>query len=297
MIDAYLQDPEITEVLINNFSKVYLEKKGSLFLADFHFSSENEYHQYIYRLLKISGENIDNEKPIICFQLGQARFQIVSPVITKKDYLVSIRKHHFGNLNLSTFCDSNETFKLVQKILKSQSNFIVIGKIGSGKTSLINACMESLSPNERLIVLEDTPELSSQNSIGMYTRTNPLQPQNDITLSHLIKETLRLRPDRIVVGEVRGPEAKDLLMALSTGHKGSFGTLHAGTPQESLLRLEMLVQLGAPQWSLETVRRIIYFGIEYIILVEKKSDGKRKIQQISKIAGLESSGLLLENLL
>ncbi len=298
-LENLLRDPDINEILINNYQTIYYEKQGALQKTEISFLSSANYHLYIHHLLKESQHNLDAENPTLSFQLKDCRYQIIHPTLTKADFSISIRKYNFKKFDLAYFFKKTKTQGLVSDILNKKYNFLVLGNTGSGKTTFINGCLNALNPQERVVLLEDTPELKSKNPccLNLYTRITDGTTLQSVDLSRLIKESLRLRPDRIVVGEVRGPEAKDLLLALSTGHRGSFGTLHAANAQEALIRLEMLVQLGAPQWSLETVRRMIFFGLNYLITVTKDSNGRRFVNQISKITSLESSGFLLEDLL
>lgn len=299
VLENLLNDPDINEVLINNFQTIYYEKQGYLQKTETSFLTSANYHLYIHHLLKESHQNLDAENPTLGFQLNGCRYQIIHPTLTKADFSISIRKYNFKKFDLTYFLKNTKPQELVSTILNKKNNFLVLGNTGSGKTTFVNGCLNALNSQERVVILEDTPELKSENSccLNLYTRITDGGTLQSIDLSRLIKESLRLRPDRIVVGEVRGPEAKDLLLALSTGHRGSFGTLHAANAQEALMRLEMLVQLGAPQWSLETVRRMIFFGLNYLITVAKDSNGHRFVSQISKITSLESSGFLLEDLL
>lgn len=300
ILDTYIEDQRVTEILINSYDSIFTETDGKLVKCPIAFDSKLAFQNYVFDLLKYAQQNIDYDSPFCSFELQNMRFQILSPVLTKQDYAISIRKFRFNDIQLENFLDTTSpqnTIHLIHKILSEQKNFIVVGSTGSGKTSFLNACLQRLPEDERVITLEDTPELQIKSSLCLQLYTHNKNTSNEFTLTDLIKETLRLRPDRIAVGEVRGPEAKELLMALSTGHRGSCGTLHAASAPEALMRLEMLIQLGAPQWSLETIRKMIHFGLDYVVLVVRDENGKRKIQQISKLAGLESSGFLLDDLI
>jgi pilus assembly protein CpaF len=158
--------------------------------------------------------------------------------------------------------------------------------------------LRELPQNERVVILEDTDELHVPNlsSTKMLTRLDPHNLLPPVDLSALLRHSLRLRPDRLVLGEVRGPEAKDLLLTLATGHSGSLGTLHATSAQEALIRLEMLVQLGAPQWAQATVRRLIQLSLHYVVVAQKKIEGARVLEGIYKITSLEEFGFLLEKI-
>jgi pilus assembly protein CpaF len=171
----------------------------------------------------------------------------------------------------------------------------LIGPTGSGKTAVLNACLAEISKDERVVILEDTDELRCANPLStkLLSRWDSQKILSEVTLSDLVRLSLRLRPDRLVMGEVRGPEAKDLLMALSTGHRGSLATLHAETAQQALLRLEMLIQLGAPQWSLQAVRQLIHLSLD-VIVVLKMEGRRRRLHGMWRLSSLETFGFTLE---
>ncbi|MEO0335064.1 MAG: CpaF/VirB11 family protein, partial [Pseudomonadota bacterium] len=186
----------------------------------------------------------------------------------------------------------------IESLVNNLASCLIVGPTGSGKTTLLNAILQKVPAKERIVILEDTDELASphENSVKLLTRIDDSSQLRNFDLGDLLRESLRMRPDRIVVGEVRGQEAKELLLALSTGHSGFFGTLHASSAQEALWRLEMLVQMGAPQWAKETIRRLIFSALHEILVVKRES-GIRKIIEIKKLSGLESNGILLEDAL
>ena len=183
--------------------------------------------------------------------------------------------------------------KIVEAILDKKNNFLVIGITGSGKISFMQALINKIN-TERLVIIEDTQELQLPGtlSVSLLTRQDPAQTVADILMDDLIKRALRLRPDRLIVGEIRGKEATALLQALATGHDGSFGSLHARSAPEALLRLEMLIQMGAPQWHLNSIRKLIAMTVQYIFVVEK-CQGGRKLKAIYEICSLEECGLTL----
>jgi pilus assembly protein CpaF len=179
-----------------------------------------------------------------------------------------------------------------------KDNILVIGSTGVGKTTVIDSLIQLTDENQRVLILEDTDEITKPNdlSVKMLTRFDPQGIFKEITLTDLIRQSLRLRPDRIIVGEVRSAEAKDLLLALSTGHAGSLCTLHASNAQQAMIRLEMLVQMGAPQWSLETIRKLIFMSLKLIVTVGRDENGKRKLMGLHQLSSHESMGIILEQL-
>ena len=185
--------------------------------------------------------------------------------------------------------------QMLRDLIVKQKNILFIGPTGSGKTTVLGACLRELQENERAVIIEDTDELARPNSSSAKLLTRPAQSAAlpEVTLTDLVRQSLRMRPQRLVMGEVRGAEAKDLLLALATGHSGSLGTVHAADPRQALLRLEMLVQLGAPQWNVQAIRQLIQLSVDYLVVCGN-ADGKRRLDGIYKVAALESFGFLLE---
>ncbi len=182
-----------------------------------------------------------------------------------------------------------------KKLLEDQFNFLIIGPTGSGKTTFLNSLIHEISQDQRLIIIEDTDEIQIQNPLSSKLLARELCPSSltPVTMSDLVKQSLRMRPDRLVVGEVRSSEAKDLLQALATGHRGSMGTLHAQSAKQALLRLEMLIQMGAPQWSLHSIRQLIQMSLDYLIVL-KDNRLQKGIMEVCKITSHEKFGLLLQ---
>ncbi len=301
-LDAYgplhdfIADPHVTEILVNNFDQIFIEKNGQLSQSTDFFYSHKTYENCIERVCQNCGSYINKEKPFIEFQLDQMRFTIIYKDLSRGSHILSIRKqptisYSIDDLIKKNWCNQIEK-AIVLKILESKKNFILVGGTSSGKTTVLQSLINELPLSSRQIIIEDTQELRLANSlsVSLLCRTDYLNAKNTVTMTDLLKRALRLRPDRLVVGEIRGGEATDLLMALSTGHEGSFGSLHAKNHHEALLRLEMLIQMGAPQWKQESIRRLIGLTINYIIVVTKK-DGHRKLDGIYKITSVESTGI------
>jgi pilus assembly protein CpaF len=301
LLDLF-EDQEITEVIVNGPFQILIEKKGQLTLIEDHFASVNTYERCVQRLAQEAKAFFDLERPMADGKFRDFRLHILSSEVTRAYTVLSFRRHPKNPWTFAKFQEqswANESqFSLLTNIISSRENFLVVGVTGSGKTSVLNACLQSLEPAERTLVIEDTIELCIPNaaSTRLVTRKTGQGLLPGIDQMELVRQALRMRPDRLVMGEIRGAEAKDLLMALSTGHAGSFATLHAQSPQQALLRLEMLIQLGAPFWSLEAIRSLIFLSIQKIIVVDRDSSGRRKLEGIYKLASRESSGILIEKL-
>lgn len=300
-LNQLLSDPEVTEILVNHHDQVFYEKSGKLHRHFDHFYSEQTYNRTLDRLAQNCGTYLNREKPFVEAQLSNLRITIIFAEISRGCPLLSIRiqpasRWTLCKLQRNSFINVKQ-LSIVDHIIRTKKNFLVIGGTGSGKTSFLQALLETSGSLERVVIIEDTQELHLPNglSASLLTRQDPSQTVQDITMDDLIKRALRLRPDRLVIGEVRGAEARSLLLALSTGHSGSFGSLHARSAQEALLRLEMLIQMGAPQWSLSSIRKLIAMTIQYVLVLEKK-EGMRKIKEIFEINSLEETGFTFTHL-
>jgi pilus assembly protein CpaF len=300
-LEKLISDEDITEILVNSANTVLYEKNGCLVKSEDHFFDSSTYNQCIERISQMCHSYMNKEKPFIETQIGTLRFTLIYSDLARGEHLLSIRKQPkdiwtLEKLKSKNWCKQQQ-LELIQKILIEHKNFLFVGGTSSGKTSALQALMNDISSDERLVIIEDTQELRLCNplSVSLLTRTDILNKNNDVTMTDLLKRALRLRPDRLVVGEIRGAEATNLLMALATGHDGSFGSMHAKSASEALLRLEMLIQMGAPQWSLQSIRRLIGLTVEYIFVVEKKN-GHRKLEGIYKITSVEENGITLMKL-
>lgn len=299
-LSTLIEDESITEIIINGPSAIWFERRGELRRHDDAFSSAISYENFILRICQMAQVHYTLEQPMVDGSLLNFRLHLISEELTKTTAVLSLRRHPQNPWTLKSLLQIGwcrpEELEIIQQIISRRDNFLVIGSTGSGKTSVLNACLQNLPENERVVIIEDTSELKTPNSAStkLITRKDANQSLQEITQAELVKQSLRMRPDRIVMGEIRGPEAKDLLMTLSTGHAGSFASLHATDPQQAILRLEMLIQLGAPFWSLEAIRNLIFLSLQKIIVVGRNESGGRELKGIYSLASREDSGILIE---
>lgn len=300
-IEILIADPTVTEVLVNSMDSIWFEQNGKLQKHDDQFLSEVSFHNIVERLGQLAGKHLSLERPFLEGHFNGMRLSIIGSQLTGHQAIISIRKHPKSPWNLKKLLNADwcsvQQLNQLRSIISSGFNFLVIGETGSGKTSVINALLQEISARERAVVIEDSSEvyLPNQASIKLLTRDSSEGQVCAIDQQTLLKRALRLRPDRLLMGEIRGEESKDFLMLLATGHKGCFATLHAKNPNEALIRLEMLIQLGAPQWNLQAIRRLIFLSLQFIIVVEKSSTGKRQLKGIYKLSSLEDSGITLDS--
>ncbi len=296
-----VEDNQVTEILVNSFDQIFYEKAGRLFKYDDHFFSEASYLAFIDRLSQSCNTYMNRDKPFVETQLGNLRITLIFSELSRGTCLASIRKQPLATWTLDEFkkrewC-SDRQLQIIRDVLAQKKNFLVVGGTGTGKTSFLQALLQHLPELERSVIIEDTQELRPPNKVStsLLTRQDPSRSVSDVTMDDLLKRALRLRPDRLVIGEIRGPEAKSLLMAMATGHDGSFGSLHARTAAEALSRLEMLIQMGAPQWTLHSIRKLMAMTVQNIFVIEKVN-GIRRLQGIYEITSLEEQGLIIQNL-
>ncbi len=299
-LNLLFSDQDITEILVNSPDSIWYEKKGALTKHDDAFYSNLSYENILERISQKAGSHVSLNHPYLESKFLDFRVTIIDKSISNGFPLLSLRRHpklvwNLERLQNQGWCDDHQA-KMIQQLVAGKKNFLIVGETGSGKTSVANACLQLTKSFERSILIEDCSELVVPNasSLKLLTRDDPYGQLLPVTQQDLIRRSLRLRPDRLVMGEIRSSEAKDFLMMLSTGHAGSFATLHAKDPQEALIRIEMLVQLGAPQWSLNAIRRLIFLSLHYIVITERTLSGSRQLKSIYKLTSLEESGFTLE---
>ncbi|RME15809.1 MAG: CpaF family protein [Bdellovibrio sp.] len=295
-LEKLLNDPEVTDIMVNHHSQIWYKKNNQTLPWKTPFLSEQSYRNFVQKVCLESGIYFNLDQPYVDGAWKNFRVHIISEPLYSNSICLTLRRKKQNSWTFSELKEKQwaqeESIAFIRSLLKQKKSFLIIGATGSGKTSVLNACLNELPDNERIIVIEDTDEILLPNkiSVKLLTRTQSDKNLKTFSQSDLIIQALRMNPSRIIVGEVRGAEAKDMLMAFATGHEGGLCSLHAHNAQQALIRLEMLTQLGAPQWNLKAIRQLIFLSIQYII--ELSTD--RKLKQIYKLASLEDFGFLLE---
>ncbi|OCA80728.1 CpaF family protein [Pradoshia sp. D12] len=290
-LEPLLNDDSITEILINGPAEVFIEKQGRLQRSDVNFRDEAHVRHIIDRVVAPLGRRIDESSPMVDARLPDgSRVNAVIPPISLNGTLVSIRKFRktpFEMQDLLNFDSLDETMAtFLQAIVEAKMNVLISGGTGSGKTTFLNAVAKSIPIHERVITIEDSAELRLNRGsvVGLEARPANVEGRGEITIRQLVKNALRMRPDRIIVGEVRGSEAFDMLQAMNTGHEGSLTTVHANSPSDALSRVEGMVIMAGMDLPSHIVREYIVGALDYIIQAERLSDGKRKITHISEVS-------------
>lgn len=282
-LDAYVRDEAVDEVLVNAGREIWIDRAGTLHYVGTLGAEGVEL--LIERVLAPLGRRVDRTSPIVDARLANgARVCAVLPPIAVDGPILSIRRFRERILTLDAFTDATGE-SLLQQLLLDRCNLVVTGATSSGKTSLVAALLGEISPSQRLVVVEDTSELPLRHphAVRLEARPPTVDGPGAIDLAQLVRTALRLRPDRIVVGEVRGDEVLALVQAMNTGHDGSIATCHANGPTDALLRLESLVLQAAPTWPLAAIRHQLARSIDVVVHVERHADGRRRITEIAEV--------------
>lgn len=295
-----LLDVDINEIIINGKDHIFYEKQGRMNKLEDTFLSQITFYHIVEKISAEAGITVNVRKP---YSEGRWRdfrvFILRSPLVTT-DFQLCMRKQSkkvWTFERLGSCWAPPEAIEILRDFIRHKQNFLIVGPTSAGKTSVLNACLQEIDPYERVISIEDTDEIVLSNAVSTKLLTQKSAESLELTIDQqeLVKQSLRLRPDRIVMGEVRGSEAKDLLLALATGHRGSIGTLHAKDHKQALWKLETLAQMGATQWQSSTVQRLIFSSLQALVVLDKR-DSVRGLKGLYKITALESSGFLFETL-
>ena len=302
-LTSLLDKEEVNEIIVNQYDKIWIEKQTSLTLLEDSFLSEISYLNFLKRICEDIKTDFNIEKPFAEGRWKNFRTHIISSPLSSKCPLLTLRRTSLNRWSLDDLIKQGwshnpATLSLLNNIIEQRKNILVVGPTGSGKTTLINALLQLTPSSERSLIIEEVDEIKTPNEVSCKLLTHESLDKNFITYSQqdLIKHSLRMRPDRLILGEIRANEAKDFLQALATGHSGSLASIHASHPQQAILRLETLIQ-QATNWSAQSIKKLIHLSLDYLILVEKKGE-ERKLKGVYQIAGLEDRiGLLIETVL
>lgn len=305
LLDAIIKDDTITEVMINGHQNIFIEKSGRLTKLDKQFESQRRLEDIIQRIVGLAGREVNQANPICDTRLPDgSRVNVVLPPIALCGPTITIRKFSKEPMTIEKLIQygsiTREIADKLEILVKAKYNIFICGGTGSGKTTFLNALSNYIPKDERVITIEDSAELQIvgvENLVSLETRNANASGAGQITIRDLIKSSLRMRPERIVVGEVRGGEALDMLQAMNTGHDGSLSTGHANSTRDMLSRLETMVLQGADGLPLEAIRQQIASAVDIIIHLSRLRDHSRKTMAISEVLGLDEKGNIRLNTL
>lgn len=304
LLDSIIADDSITEVMINGPDDVFIEKNGKLKKIDAHFESQKKLEDIIQRIVGMAGREVNQASPICDTRLPDgSRVNVVLPPISLCGPILTIRKFSKNPMTIERLIQlgslTKEIADKLEVLVKAKYNIFISGGTGSGKTTFLNALSNYIPKDERVITIEDSAELQItgiKNLVSMETRNANASGVGEVTIRDLIKTSLRMRPERIVVGEVRGGEALDMLQAMNTGHDGSLSTGHANSPDDMLSRLETMVLQGASGLPLQAIRQQIASAVDIIIHLSRLRDKSRKTMEICEVVGYKDGAIVLNPL-
>jgi len=300
-IAPLMSNPRVTEVMVMGAHDIYVEVDGKILLTPISFASDDELMAVIRYIVESVGRRISVESPLADARLADgSRVHVAIPPVAVDGPLLNIRKFVRGPLTMEDLIRlgscSESAFGFLKACVLARANVVVSGGTGSGKTTLLNVLSGYLPDDERIVTIEDAAELQLRQRHVARLEARPAGPEgNEITIRDLVTSSLRMRPDRIVVGEVRGPEALDMLQAMNTGHDGSMTTLHANKPRDVLARIETLVLMAGYDLPVRAIRAQITSAINVIVHLERLRDGTRKVVQISEVTGMEEEVITMQD--
>ena len=303
-LEPLLARDDIADIMVNGAKHVFIETNGKMEKTNIRFRDNNQLMNICQRIVSQVGRRVDEASPICDARLlDGSRVNVIAPPLSNDGPALTIRKFKKDKLTLENLVDfksiSPAGAKVLQIIGACQCNIVISGGTGSGKTTLLNCLTGFIHPDERIITCEDAAELQLQQPhvVRLETRPPNLEGKGKINMSDLVKNCLRMRPERIIVGEVRGPEAFDLLQAMNTGHDGSMGTLHANSPREALSRLESMITMGGFSLPAKTIREMIVGSVDIVVQATRLRDGSRRITHITEVIGMEGDVIVTQDLL
>jgi pilus assembly protein CpaF len=302
-IQPLLDDPDVSEVMVNGPNKVYVEKKGKLIKTGVVFESNEQILRVIDRIILPLGRRVDADSPTVDARLPDgSRVNAIVPPVAIDGASITIRKFRKDKLSMQQLVEFGSISAQMAEFLKacviSHLNVIISGGTGSGKTTLLNVLSSLIPETERIVTIEDAAELQLQQEhvVRLETKSANLEGKGQVTIRDLVRNALRMRPDRIVVGECRGGETLDMLQAMNTGHDGSLTTLHANTPRDALSRVETMVLMAGMDLPIKVIRQQVSAAIDLIVQQTRLKDGSRKVTAITEVAGMEGDTIVLTDI-
>jgi pilus assembly protein CpaF len=302
-IDEFFDDPEISEIMVNGPSQVFIERRGKLLLTNAKYESDLQLRLAINHIINPLGRYVNYKHPMVDAHLKDgSRINAVIPPVAQQGSCLSIRRFLKDKLTVQDLIDKDSITQgmadFVAVCVAARLNIIVAGNTSSGKTTFLNILARAIPDHERIITIEDSVELQLQQThkISLEARPPDYHGEGQVTIRDLVRNSLRMRPDRIIVGEIRGGEALDMLQAMNTGHDGSMTTIHSNSPRDTLSRLETMTLMAGFELPLIAIRKQIASALDLIVYLTRFPDGTRKVTQITEVAGMESEIITLTDI-
>jgi len=302
-LEPLLADPTISDILVNRHDTIYIERRGRIEATKVRFKDDEHLMRVIERIVSSVGRRIDESSPMVDARLQDgSRVNAIIPPLSIDGPVLSIRRFGAEPLKMVKLIENKALTKdivdMLQMVVTARLNVLISGGTGAGKTTLLNALSAFIPENERIVTIEDSAELQLQQPhvVRLETRPANIEGRGEVTQRDLVKNALRMRPDRIVIGEVRGGEAIDMLQAMNTGHDGSLTTVHANTPRDALARLETMIQMTGMRLSDRAMRQQVASALDLVLQVARLSDGSRRVTSISEITGMEGETITMQEI-
>src|ERR1041384_5259857 len=302
-LEPLLKDPTISDILVNSHKTIYIERRGKIERTNVQFKDDEHLMRVIERIVSSVGRRIDESSPMVDARLADgSRVNAITPPLALDGPVLSIRRFGADPLKMAKLIElgaiTKEIAEMFEMCVRARLNVLISGGTGAGKTTLLNALSSYIPENERIVTIEDSAELQLQQPhvVRLETRPPNIEGKGEVTQRELVKNALRMRPDRIVIGEVRGGEAIDMLQAMNTGHDGSLTTIHANTPRDALARLETMIQMTGMRLSERAMRQQIAAALNLVVQVARLADGTRRLTSISEITGMEGETITMQEI-
>jgi pilus assembly protein CpaF len=302
-LEPFLQDPTISDILVNTHKQIYVERRGKLELTEARFKDDSHLRKIIDRIVSNVGRRIDESSPMVDARLPDgSRVNAIIPPLAVDGPILSIRRFAVDPLKLEDLVAlktlTPEIGAFFREIVRARLNVLIAGGTGSGKTTMLNILSSFIPSTERIVTIEDSAELQlrQEHVVRLETRPPNIESKGQVTQRDLVRNSLRMRPDRIIVGEVRGDEALDMLQAMNTGHDGSLSTIHSNSPRDALLRLETMVAMAGLNIPTKFVRHYISSALDILVHTTRLTDGSRKLVSLQEVTGMEGETINLQEI-